>query len=91
MKHLGILLIFGVFLAGFLMMYMHNRKPTPQLPPPTGVPPFRVPNWRILPYDPYYTGPPVSDPYTLFTGKVAPLSPSSWSSRFKPDPYDIPG
>lgn len=90
MKNLGVLLIVGVFLAGIFMMYMQRRKATPQLPPPSGKPIGNYPTWRILPYDPYYTGPPVYDPTQLVT-RIAPSSPSSWSSTFKPDPYDIPG
>ena len=90
MKHLGSLLIVGVFLVAFLMMYIQKRKPAPQLPPPSGMPLGGYPNWRILPYDPYYTGPPVYDPYTLRVG-LSPGSVISWSSKFKPDPYDIPG
>jgi hypothetical protein len=90
MKQIGILLIVGVFLVGFLIMYIQKRKPTPELPPPTGVPLMRYPDWRILPYDPYYAGPPVYDPFMLRTG-LAPGSVISWSSRYKPDPYDIPG
>ena len=60
------------------------------MPPPAGKPLMKYPSWRILPYDPYYAGPPKYNPYTLRMG-LAPLSPSTWSSAYNYDPYDIPG
>ena len=92
MKLLGPLLILGVFLVAFLVMYMQKRKPAPQVPGAVGVPPRQYPSWRILPYDPYKIGqPPVYDPSTLHLGDLAPRAPGVWSSSYTPSPYSIPG
>ena len=85
------IVIAAVFLFMIFVLYYMKRKQAPMAPPPAGVPMKKYPTWRILPYDPYYVGPPKSDPHALRTGQIAPLSPSVWSSTYKYDAYDIPG
>lgn len=71
-------------------MKKQGEKPKAVAPPPSGEPIGKYPDWRILPYDPYYKGPRKNDPYKLMT-RVAPLSPSTWSSAYSSEPYDLTG
>lgn len=64
MKGLGIILIIGIFVAGFIALYLGNKKkPVQPAPAVVSEPGFEIPNWRILPYDPAKIGQsPVYDP-----------------------------
>jgi len=84
--------IAGVFMFMILVLYAMKKKgevKQPTAPAPAGTPLGKYPDWRILPYDPYKIGKgKVYDPHTLRMG-IAPLSPSSWSSTYAYDPYDM--
>jgi quinol-cytochrome oxidoreductase complex cytochrome b subunit len=82
--------LFFLMIITIYFMKKQGEKPLVTTPPPAGTPLQKYPDWRILPYDPYYKGPRKNNPFQLHMN-VAPLSPSVWSSTYSSEPYDLTG